>query len=311
MIEKKHVVLGILESVLGKGKPSKNGDVDFYCPICNHKKPKLIVNINSGNFNCWTCHPPTKGGNPAKLLKLIGAQKEKILEISKFFGKQKANIVEEEFEPVTLPQEFIPLAEPTSSLELRHALAYLNRRGVTQSDIIKYGIGYCDSGRYRGKVIIPSYNSDNRVNYFVARSISDSAIRKFDAPKCKKSDVIGFENTINWDVPIILCEGPFDGIAVKRNAIPLFGKTIPSAVMKRLVESRVKTVYLALDRDALRESIDSAEKLIKMGKDVYLLDLEEKDPSDIGFKKITELLHSAKQLTYEDLFKIKMRAVFK
>jgi hypothetical protein len=39
-------------------------------------------------------------------------------------------------------------------------------------------------------------------------------------------DIIGFELFINWNVPIILCEGVFDAIAIKRNAIPLLGKTI-------------------------------------------------------------------------------------
>jgi hypothetical protein len=39
-------------------------------------------------------------------------------------------------------------------------------------------------------------------------------------------NIIGFENMINWNVPIVLCEGAFDAIAIKRNAIPLFGKNI-------------------------------------------------------------------------------------
>ena len=64
------LILGVLESVLGKAKEfPKTGDYGFYCPICNHKNPKLIVNAKSGKYNCFTCHPPLKGKSPVSLLK--------------------------------------------------------------------------------------------------------------------------------------------------------------------------------------------------------------------------------------------------
>ena len=153
---------------------------------------------------------------------------------------------------------------------------------------------------------MPSYDHNCKINYFIARAISEDSTRKYDTPKCKKSDVVGFESLINWNAPVILCEGVFDAMSIKRNALPLFGKTITKAVMMKLVSHDVKTVYLALDNDAMRESISSAEQLIQMGKDVYLLNMDKKDPSDLGFKKITELLHHAKQLTFENLFAIKL-----
>ncbi len=37
---------------------------------------------------------------------------------------------------------------------------------------------------------------------------------------------IPFEIFINWNSPIIRCEGMFDAISIKRNAIPLLGKNI-------------------------------------------------------------------------------------
>lgn len=99
----------------------------------------------------------------------------------------------------------------------------------------------------------------------------------------------------------------FDAIAIKRNAVPLFGKTIPKALMIRLVSSNVKTVYLALDNDALKQSFNYALELINLGKDVYLLELNGKDPSEIGFNEITKYLHTAKQLTFGELLLKKMQ----
>jgi DNA primase len=301
------LILGVLESVLGKGKQfPKTGDYGFYCPLCNHKNPKLIVNLNTGKYNCFTCHPATKGQTPLTLLKKIGTPSDKILELKGYLGylkKEDESIIT----TVSLPKEFISLLDNNNTLEKRQALAYVKSRGITESDIIKYNIGYCSNGRYRNRVIIPSYNKRGIANYFMARSFEKNPSRKFDAPTCNKAEIIGLENTINWSVPIILCEGIFDAIAIKRNAIPLFGKTIPKAIMLKLAESQVKTVYLALDKDALKEALNYSEKLVNMGKEVYLIELDGKDPSDLGFEKITELLHNARPMTFSDFLLKKMQ----
>jgi DNA primase len=301
------LILGVLESVLGKGKQfPKTGDYGFYCPLCNHKNPKLIVNLHTGKYNCFTCHPATKGQTPLTLLKKIGAPSDKVLELKGYLGylkKEDESIIT----TVSLPKEFISLLDNNNTLEKRQALAYVKSRGITESDIIKYNIGYCSNGRYRNRVIIPSYNKRGIANYFMARSFEKNPSRKFDAPTCNKAEIIGLENTINWSVPIILCEGIFDAIAIKRNAIPLFGKTIPKAIMLKLAESQVKTVYLALDKDALKEALNYSEKLVNMGKEVYLIELDGKDPSDLGFEKITELLHNARPMTFSDFLLKKMQ----
>jgi hypothetical protein len=77
--------------------------------------------------------------------------------------------------------------------------------------------------------------------------------------------------------------------------------------MTKLVDSVVKTVYLALDEDALKQSIDYAKQLLDYGKEVYLLDLEGKDPSVIGFENMINLLHRAKPISFSDLLLKKIR----
>lgn len=296
------LVLGLLETVLGKGKGSKTTmDYAFYCPVCKHHNPKLIVNIRSGQYNCWTCHPATKGKTPVSLFKKIDAPTDKILEMKNYFHNDNTKIDTTKPNKVTLPEEFIPLSNPDKSLECRHALVYLKNRGITLQDIQKYNIGYCKQGRYRNRIIVPSYDKDGNVNYFIARSFEKEPSRKYDAPSCNKTELVGLEYFINWSIPIILCEGMFDAIAIKRNAIPLFGKTIPKSLMLKLVESDVKTIYLALDKDALKEALDYSQNLLNLGKEVYLIELEGKDPSDLGFDQMTKLLHHAKPLSFGDL----------
>jgi hypothetical protein len=307
-MENEQLVLGLLESVLGKSKPDKNKkDHAFHCPICNHKKPKLIVNIFTGQYNCWTCHPATKGKTPVSLFKKLGVEKERMIEMKGYFKGDRTKIEDTETTRVFLPKEFISMTENDKSLEYRRATVYLKNRGINEYDVRKYNIGYCKEGRYRNRVIVPSYDKNGQVNYFIARSFEKEPYQKYDAPSVNKTEIIGLEYHINWTVPVILCEGIFDAIAIKRNAVPLFGKSITKALMLKLVESQVKTVYLALDKDALKEALTYSEQLINLGKEVYLIELDGKDPSDLGFTSMTELLQKAKPLTFGELMLRRMK----
>ena len=312
-MENYQYILGLLESIFGKGKKDKNKnsfDYAFYCPFCNHKNPKLIVNVKSGKYNCWTCEPKTKGKTPISLLIKFGADNAKIKEMKSYFSYDKTEIPEKRYQQATLPKEFISLQTYDNSHEMKIALAYLFSRGITKEDIIKYNIGYCKYGKYKQRVIIPSYNKFGQLNYFIARAYDDKIFIKYDAPSIEKDKIIGFEYFINWELPIILCEGAFDAIAIKRNAIPLFGKTISKELMKKLVESKIKTVYLALDNDALKASMKYAEELLSLGKEVYLIELSGKDPSILGFEKIIKLLQKAKSLNFSALIAKKLNLSF-
>lgn len=308
-MEQARLVLGLLHSVLGKSKPSTKGNYAFHCPFCKHHKPKLEIDPKSGYYHCWTCEPPTKGRNLISLLKKLHAGPAQIAEMKSYFPKTKVEVEEKKYAAVQLPSEFVSLSQKSDKLTYRQAKAYLKNRGITEEDILKYNIGYCEKGKYANSIIIPSYDRTGRVNYFISRSFEKDPARKYNAPSCNKNEIIGLEYFINWEVPVILCEGVFDAIALRRNAIPLYGKTIPKALMLKLVENHVRTVYLALDNDALKESFNYALELINLGKDVYLIELNGKDPSDIGFEEVTRYLHSAKQLTFGELLLKKMQLI--
>jgi DNA primase len=114
---------------------------------------------------------------------------------------------------------------------------------------------------------------------------------------------------INWDLPIILCEGPFDAIAIKRNAIPLFGKNIQPELMKKLVTSKVQKIYIALDNDAIKKALEFCETLMNEGKEVYLVELDGKDPSELGFEHFTELIQNTIPLTNYKLMEKKLQLI--
>jgi len=107
----------------------------------------------------------------------------------------------------------------------------------------------------------------------------------------------------------VLCEGMFDAIAIKRNAIPLLGKNIQSNLMKKIVTSTVKKIYIALDTDAVKQAIKFAEEFINEGKEVYLLELKGKDPSEMGFNQFTQLIQKTIPLTQYNLMEKKLFSV--
>jgi hypothetical protein len=104
----------------------------------------------------------------------------------------------------------------------------------------------------------------------------------------------------------VLCEGPFDAIAIKRNAIPLLGKNIQSSLMKKIVMSSVSKIYIALDKDAQKQALDFCQQLMNEGKEVYLVNMQDKDPADMGFKHFTNIIQDTDPLTFSDLLAKKL-----
>ena len=173
-------------------------------------------------------------------------------------------------------------------------------RGIGIHDILRYRIGYCRKGLYHGKIIIPSYDANGSLNYFVARAYYDEDVYKHKNPPTSK-DIIGFELHINWNLPIILVEGAFDAITIKRNVIPLFGKTISNTLKRRIVEKGVKEIYICLDKDAKKQALETASYFMNNGLDVYFVDLTSKDPNELGFENTKSLLERTPRMTQEYL----------
>jgi DNA primase len=303
------ILLGLVESVLGKSNPTARGNHSFNCPFCHHKNPKLEVNLvpnkkNENLWHCWVCD--AKGKSLFGLFKRIKVSKEKYNQLEEILGTTQKHDTIVADAKVELPKEYKPLYNLTKSdIHARHALAYLRKRGLTTIDILKYQIGYCETGRYANKIIIPTYNELGALDYFVARSFEKEPSRKYDAPSSDKN-IIGFESMINWNVPIVLCEGAFDAIAIKRNAIPLFGKNISKKLMQKLVTTEVRKVYLALDKDAIKSTYKIAEQLLKAGKKLFVVDLDDKDPADMGFELFTNKIQQAQPFTFSSLLNLKL-----
>ena len=302
-------LIALANSVLGTGKQTARGNFAYHCPFCNHHKPKLEVNFTENKkgenpWHCWVCDK--RGKRLSQIFKQVNASPKAMEELRAIVKTETADKEIAIAEVLNLPKEFKTFKDISSTNIIgRHALAYLKSRNISEEDILKYNIGYCESGPYKNMVIIPSYDADGRLNYFTGRSFEKEPKIKYKNPSVSR-DIIPFELFINWDIPFILCEGPFDAIAIKRNVIPLLGKNIQSKLMKKIVMSSVDKIYIALDKDAQKQALSFCEKLMNEGKEVYLVDMKDKDPSEMGFKNFINLISETYPLTLSGLLEKKL-----
>ena len=300
-------LIALVNSVLGTGKQTSKGNFAYHCPFCNHHKPKLEVNMTENKkgenpWHCWVCDK--RGKKLLQIFKQVKASPEALLELRSLVKTETADKEFVAVEKLSLPKEFKPLYEG-STIEFSRVKKYLYSRGLTEEDFIKYEIGYCASGAYVNRVVIPSYDSNGILNFFVSRLAGNIQGVPYKNPAVNK-DIIFFESMINWKAPIVLCEGVFDAMAIKRNVIPILGKVVSKKLYERLAHNETKDVYIALDKDALKGALSIADKLLALGKRVFLVDLQEKDPSIMGFKSFTNLISQAEPLTFEKLLTYKL-----
>ena len=303
-------VKGILESYLGTPTShKKSGEFSFNCPNCNHYKKKLQVNINSQAWKCWICDTEFKGRSISLLLKRIDASQTDIIKVKNIYQETGTSYGSNDkaVPHLRLPQEYKPLHIKQNTPDYKNALHYiLNVRKLSIHDVLRYNIGYCEDGPYSGMIIIPSYNESNHLNYFVARSFYKDATFKHKNPDVSR-DIIGFENLINWKMPLILTEGAFDAISTKINCSPLFGKVIQNSLRKKIIQEGVKTIYIALDPDAFKNAVKEIEYFLNEGIEVYHVRLpQEEDPNSLGYEKMEQFIDNAKKVDFFDLITYKM-----
>ena len=296
----------ILQDILGELYKSRD-ELLFYCPFCKHHKKKLSINLDKSVFKCWICD--TKG-NTSYLVRRFGTSDNKhqwallnqeidMSAIDILFDKQ-----EEELEQsLPLPKEYVCLSQKRLPHAAKRALSYLYTRGLTSRDILYYKIGFCETGKYKKRIIMPSFNESGDCNFFVARTFINSWLKYKNPPVSK--NIIFNDLLIDWTRPITLVEGIFDAIKID-NSIPLLGSTLSenSKLFKKLAFLQSK-IYIGLDNDALSKSLNIITAMMQYGLEVNLLNTENiEDIGSITKTEATQLKKSSKMMSTENIFDI-------
>ncbi len=260
----------------------------FKCPFsgCNHHKKKLSINLDKDKYKCWICE---SAGSTHRLVKRYGsflqqqAWKELtgIIEVSQFEKIILDQIVPQETEKeqlVDLPEEFTSLANKNIGLTNSIPLAYLQKRGIEREDILRWKVGYCPTGEYEGRIVVPSFNLDGNCNYFVARTYEKKSFKYKNPPQNK--DLIFNELMVDWEDDIVITEGVFDAIKIQ-NSIPILGSSLRegSKIFQQIIKHD-PAIYMALDPDAETKEFKMIESLIKYGIEVYKIPV--KPHKDVG-----------------------------
>ena len=284
-------------------KLTKEDEYMFFSPFVSHYKPKLQINMSSQKWHCWVSD---QGGHSLySLFKKINAG-------SRYFSELKDIVfiptTKDEVESkviVSLPREYQPLWKSSKSLFYKHALNFLKKRGITKIDLQKYKLGFCDDGIYGNRIIIPSYDENGILNYFVGRSFMGDNM-KYKNPNVSR-DIIPFDWFIAWSCPIVLCEGVFDAISIRTNAIPMLSKKPSKSLLRKIFEKQVKTIYIALDNDAKKDAYNLSEFFKDFGIDSKVVNLpKNEDPNDLGFERMTNLIGDTISSSFSDMISARL-----
>lgn len=323
MQEQKLIILSILKNFLGEPKSVGNSENktqwEFNCPShkCRNDYDKFNLAFNSdlNVFKCWKCK---ESGIVHKLVRNYGTKEDykKLELILPTYINNHINVFrKQEFDYNTiicpLPEGFTPIVTESKTAMHKLALNYvLNDRKLSWQQLIDYNIGYTEIGAYRNRVIIPSYNKNNNINYFEARTFLKNSKLSYYKPDKKvfgnknvpeKYDIIFNEKNINWNLPVYLVEGVFDMFRIP-NSIPMLGKTPSWLLISLLIKHQCKVV-ICLDEDAIDDSFEIYDMLMSLGLDVYFVDL--KGIGDISYhyekngqNAIVELLKTKKKINF-------------
>jgi DNA primase len=285
-MEEQEVLVDLFRDMLGKEKqyyPSK-GQIAFNCYVCDEGRNKgnLEVNIFQHVFKCWSCCEINgTQGALGKLVDIVGNKKQK--KIYNVFKPVEVQKEKRERVSLKLPKEYTSF-DDYNPLHVPHKQAknYLASRGINDEIIKKYKIGFACEGEYNGRIIVPSFDKEGELNFFVSRAWFKTK-SKYKNPQAPKELIIFNESLINWNEPIFLCEGVFDSFFLP-NSIPLLGKVLPELLFTELYEKSKNDIIICLDGDAW----DNAKRIYnqlnggKLGGKIKILKLPtDKDVCDL------------------------------
>ena len=314
----------IIENVFGDVQGLMQSEqIQVNCPQCQEREGlsepdgKFNLEINTGKrmFRCWKCDEPRFSGSLGRLIKMFGshADVEMYKSYAGTFVDYEYDEDEKEFVAVKLPEEMILFSQMEAG-NLEHFEAYnylINERKISRDIILKYRLGFCTTGKYAKRIIIPSYDCNGEVNYFVGRTYDPAEKKKkYDNPKSDKDRIIFNEGLVNWDSTVYLVEGTFEMLSFPVNIIPMLGKTLSTTLFMKLKDLKPDVVVL-LDPDAYKSSIElyyklhtiyvDCEERVRIVKLPTMDDLDELRRHE-GQDAVIAALRTARGLTVDDYF---------
>ena len=295
----------ILIKAFGTGELSRDGiNYSVRCPDCKdsrREKRKLAVRLDDARYHCWVCG--IKGTNVRRLIAKYRPDLVDKIENVRFFKNENQEIQEETMLSLPKGSQLLgacKLLDP----DIKATFKYLQKRGLAKSDILRWRILVCPVGEFRRKVIIPSFDIEGNINYYVARTIDNHNKIKYRNAKVSKEKVIFNEIDLRWDQEMNLVEGVFDAIKCPENTVPILGSSLPKrSRLYQMIAKHQTSCIVSLDPDLKTKAFKIAHLLHSAGCDVKVAFADEgRDLGDLNKGKARSILSCAQP--YSNMMRI-------
>ena len=271
-------------------------DFTVSCIYHDEEKPHLNIDKEIGLFHCWSCNA---AGTFFRFVKEVSGYdtSETMLYLNGFITRKNLSRLDRYHSFVQLllrgdtdeanDGDVTNVVLP-SNVKIRYN-AYLDKRGISQDEILHWDIRICTAFPYQDWILIP-INKDGALRTYFLRSPHDSSKiygykKILDADGNKKnegyprSDILfGMDDCTDYNQPIIVSEGIFDSIFNKRyckQSVAILGNRILKDQVPFL--KKFKEIILLPDNDDNMRGmfmVHSAMELLLDGKRaIYVVQL--------------------------------------
>ena len=300
----------LIESAFGKSYlEAGEENIHVSCPECNdHReaKKKLYIAIETGWYNCWVCS--ISGKNINFLFRKYASKYAK--KCQELYPSSDVRVeVKKEEEAVSLPEDVRLVSRNSRDPDVRAVYTYLRNRGLTQADILRWRVCTSNEFGFRRKSIFPSFDSDGKLNYYVARSIDEIKF-KYKNAKISKSTIVFNEIDIDWTQPVILVEGVFDAVKCPDNTVIALGSSLSKkSKLYRAMAKNKSTVIVCFDEDAEQKSHRVCKALMAAGCSVFKTTVKGRDLGDRTKEEVRKVLSKARPWRKEEMLNHKISCI--
>lgn len=282
------------------------------CPECAKSK-KFGINLHVNRTNCFSC-----GYHPRPLQLLIKLEhlttyNDAIHFLNGFAGADYLEIPMPMLEErkVNLPESFtlLSLGQGPNANRARN---YMASRGYDIEELTFRGVGYCVSGPYAYRIIIPFYAKGELI-YFNARQFIELGSKHKNPGKEEfgigKSQLIYNIDALHRYQTVYMVESATNALTLGDNTIAFGGKRISDYQLSKVLDSPVKRCVLIWDPDATWEAYRVALQICQY-KQVKVVEMPweykkkfNPDVNDIGKSGTLNIIKGFKYMSYSELYK--------
>lgn len=262
-------------------KRANRPEVRVNCIACGDAGSHLYFNVELGIGNCKKCgYSPNlprlvADGNGISLDEAYRRLGLDIAAKTQVYEEPVFEYVERQF-----PPHFCLLDGP-SERHPQRIVNYMLGRGISWETAKKYEMGYCITGEYMLRLIVP-IRMFGKLVCWQARDITKTAERKYKNPIGSEFSryLFNYDRARTFD-EMVLVEGIFDAIAVGENCVAAFGKKIGEEQKHLILKSGVRRLSIMFDADATAEDIKYAKEMARFIPTRFVLLPEGLDPDEI------------------------------